>query len=112
MSETNHTPVGVPFAYADLVDYQTDSIVSRAIINKKSGNVTVFAFDRGQKLSEHTAPFDALLHIVEGNAVITIDDTDHAVTNGRQIIMPANVPHAVRAEEKFKMVLVMIKEEK
>ena len=112
MSEKDHSHLAIPFTYGELVDYQTDSIVSRTIINKKHGSVTIFAFDRGQKLSEHTEPFDALLEIVEGKAVVTIDGTDYEVFNGQQIIMPANVPHAVRAEEKFKMVLVMIKANK
>jgi quercetin dioxygenase-like cupin family protein len=97
------------FAYEDLVNYQTGSIVSRTIIDKPVGTVTVFAFDKGQRLSEHTAPFDALIEIVDGTGIITIDGADFSITQGRQIIMPANHPHAVRAEERFKMVLVMIR---
>jgi quercetin dioxygenase-like cupin family protein len=98
-----------PFAYQDLVNYQEGAIVSRTIIDKPAGTVTVFAFDKGQRLSEHTAPFDALVEIVDGTGTITIDGTDVAISKGQQIIMPANHPHAVRAEERFKMVLVMIR---
>ena len=102
--------VGKPFQYSDAVQYQSGGIVSRTLIDRKKGSVTVFAFDQDQKLSEHTAPFDALIEVVEGQAVITIDGDDHEVTSGHQIIMPANIPHAVRAYEKFKMVLIMIRE--
>jgi quercetin dioxygenase-like cupin family protein len=100
------------FSYADLVSYQNGSIVSRTIIDAPSGTVTVFAFDTGQRLSEHTAPFDALIEIVDGTGVITIDGKDHLVPAGSQIIMPANHPHAVRGDGRFKMVLVMIRSKK
>jgi quercetin dioxygenase-like cupin family protein len=103
------TLIAKSFAYEDLVNYQDGSIVSRTIIDKPAGTVTVFAFDKGQRLSEHTAPFDALVEIVDGTGTITIDGMDFAITKGQQIIMPANHPHAVRAEERFKMVLVMIR---
>jgi quercetin dioxygenase-like cupin family protein len=102
----------VPFSYADTVRYQQDSIVSRTILDAPSGTVTVFAFDKGQRLSEHTAPFDALIEIVDGTGIITIDGKDHAVPAGSQIIMPANHPHAVRGGGRFKMVLVMIRSKK
>jgi quercetin dioxygenase-like cupin family protein len=101
--------VARPFSYAELVDYQEGSIVSRAIIDKPVGTITVFAFDRGQKLSEHTAPYDALVEVIEGTGTITIEGGDYQVRTGQQIIMPENKPHAVEARERFKMVLVMIR---
>jgi quercetin dioxygenase-like cupin family protein len=94
---------------AGLLDYQADSVVSREIINKKTGTVTLFAFAQGQGLSEHTAPFDALVYILDGAAKITISGKDHKLSAGEMIIMPANEPHALMALEKFKMMLVMIK---
>ncbi len=94
---------------AGLLDYQADSVVSREIINKKTGTVTLFAFAQGQGLSEHTAPFDALVYILDGAAKITISGKDYKLSAGEMIIMPANEPHALMALEKFKMVLVMIK---
>jgi len=103
------TPVARPFSYAELVDYQDGSIVSRTIIDKPAGTITLFAFDKGQNLSEHTAPYDALVEIIEGTGTITMEGTDHEVRTGRQIIMPANKPHAVEARGRFKMVLVMIR---
>ena len=93
----------------DLVDYQKGSVVSREIIRKPTGTVTIFAFDQGQGLSEHTTPFDALVYIIDGKAQITISGVDHRLSAGEMIIMPANKPHALKALEKFKMMLVMIK---
>jgi quercetin dioxygenase-like cupin family protein len=109
--DTNDTGAlhAIPFSYKDLVAYQEGSIVSRTIIDAPAGTVTVFAFDKDQRLSEHTAPFDALIEIVDGTGTITIDGADFAVHKGEQIIMPANHPHAVCAGERFKMVLVMIR---
>ncbi|MBC8213118.1 MAG: cupin domain-containing protein [Candidatus Marinimicrobia bacterium] len=92
-----------------LTDYQADSVVSKTLIKKETGTVTLFAFDKGQGLSEHTAPFDAMVQIVDGEAEILIDGTPHIVKSGEMIIMPANKPHALKAVEKFKMMLVMIK---
>jgi len=109
MERSKSVDRGVPFRFVDMIDYQTDSIVSRTLIEQKSGNVTVFAFDQGQKLSEHTAPFNALVEVVDGAAIITIDGSDYRVEAGQQIIMPANIPHAVTAEERFKMVLIKIR---
>lgn len=94
---------------ADLVAYQDGSVVSRTIAKKESGTVTVFAFDEGQGLSEHTAPFDALVHVLDGAAEITISGQPHRVEAGEMIIMPANEPHALQAPEHFKMALVMLK---
>ena len=93
----------------DLANYQEDSIVSRTIINKKTGTVTLFAFDEGQGLSEHTAPFDALVYILDGDAEITISGKPLRLKEGEMIIMPANEPRAVKAAKKFKMILIMIR---
>lgn len=92
-----------------LVEYSTDSIVSKTILDKKAGTITLFAFDKGQKLSEHTAPYDAVVQIIEGKARLTIGGKDIEVAIGQIIIMPANIPHALAAEEKFKMLLTMIR---
>ncbi len=94
---------------ADLIQYQTGSIVSREIIRKDKGTVTLFAFDQGQGLSEHTAPFDALVYILDGEAQITISQKPFKIKAGEIIIMPANEPHALSAVKKFKMILVMIR---
>lgn len=96
-------------ALADLLKYQSDAIVSREIIKQKTGSVTLFAFDKGQGLSEHTAPFDALVYIIDGSARIRIAGRPVIVKKGQMIIMPANKPHALKAERKFKMLLIMIK---
>jgi len=95
---------------AEMVDYQAGSVVSKTLIGKDTGTVTLFAFDQGQGLSEHTAPFDALVCVLDGKAEITIDGTPAAVSAGEMLIMPANKPHALTAAaERFKMMLVMIK---
>jgi len=94
----------------NLVTYQDGSVVSRMIVYKKSGTITLFAFDAGEGLSEHTAPFDAIATIVDGEAEIAIAGSDHHLTEGKMIIMPANKPHALRAEQRFKMMLTMIHE--
>ena len=114
MGTKNSTPVDEEllarvFSYGELVDYQEGSIVSRTIIDKPIGTVTVFAFGKGEKLSEHTAPYDALIQVVDGTATITIEGIDHTVTAQQEIIMPANKPHAVAAPVRFKMVLTMIR---
>ena len=93
----------------DLVSYQTGSVVSRTLIDKSVGTVTVFAFDHGQGLSEHTAPFDAFVQIIEGTADITIEGYLHTVKEGEMIIMPANRPHSLKANPQFKMLLTMIR---
>jgi quercetin dioxygenase-like cupin family protein len=92
-----------------LIEYATDSIVSKTILDKPVGTITLFAFDEGQKLSEHTAPYDAVIQVIDGSAQLTIGGKDVKVLAGEIIIMPANVPHAVAAEEKFKMLLTMIR---
>ena len=94
---------------SDLVSYQKGAIVSREIIRRKTGTVTLFAFDKGQGLSEHTAPFDALVHLLDGEAEITISGQPHHVTAGDLLLMPANEPHALHATKRFKMLLTMIR---
>ncbi|MCK5330851.1 MAG: cupin domain-containing protein [Candidatus Marinimicrobia bacterium] len=91
------------------IEYQSDSIVSQTLLKDEAGTVTLFAFDRGQGLSEHTAPFDATVHVLDGEAEIFIDGTPITVTAGQHIVMPANHPHALQADLKFKMLLVMVK---
>jgi len=94
---------------SDLIDYQDGSVVSREIIRKETGTVTLFAFDRGQGLSEHTAPFDAMVQVIDGEAEITISGEKHRLVAGEMIIMPAEKPHAVMAVKPFKMLLTMIR---
>ncbi len=93
----------------NLVDYQDGSIVSKEIIKKDKGTVTLFAFDKGQGLSEHTAPFDALVYVFDGQAEVSIAGQQHILQEGEIIVMPANKPHALKAIERFKMLLVMIR---
>jgi len=93
----------------DLVAYDKGAVVSRTIIEKKTGTVTVFSFDKGQGLSEHTAPFDALVEILDGEAEITISGRPRRVKAGEFMIMPANRPHALKAVKRFKMALIMIR---
>ena len=93
----------------DLVEYQDDTLVSRTLIDKKSGTVTLFAFGEDQGLSEHTAPFDAMVLVIDGEAEITIAKNKHRLRQGETIIMPANIPHALKAIKKFKMLLIMVK---
>ncbi|HUT79574.1 MAG TPA: cupin domain-containing protein [Candidatus Bathyarchaeia archaeon] len=94
----------------ELINYQEGSVVSRQIIKQKTGNVTLFAFAKDEGLSEHTAPFDALVYILDGNAIVTIAEKEYHIKTGEFIIMPANIPHALKAIEQFKMLLIMIKE--
>jgi quercetin dioxygenase-like cupin family protein len=93
----------------DLIDYQGGAVVSREIMNQKSGTVTLFAFDEGQGLSEHMAPFDAMVYLLDGEAEITISGRPLHMKQGEMIIMPANQPHSLKATKRFKMVLTMIK---
>lgn len=96
---------------ASYIDYQEGSVVSKTIVNKPCGTITLFAFDRGQGLSEHTAPFDAVVQVIDGMAEIFIAGRQHQVKSGEIIVMPANRPHALHAEVPFKMLLTMIKSE-
>ena len=93
----------------DLVNYQEGSVVSRTLIKKKTGTVTLFAFDQEQALSEHTAPFDAMVYILDGKAEIIISGNSNILEKGNMIIMPANEPHALKAIEQFKMMLTMVR---
>lgn len=94
---------------AELVSYQDGSVVSRQITKTEAGNVTLFAFDKDQELSEHTAPFDALVHVLDGNAEVKISGKAFHLKTGHAIIMPANEPHALKALTRFKMLLTMIR---
>lgn len=94
---------------ADSINYQEGSVVSKQLVKKETGNVTLFAFDQGQGLTEHTAPYDALVYIPEGEAEITISKKPYILKGGEMIIMPANQPHALKALQRFKMLLVMIR---
>ena len=92
-----------------LVEYAADSIVSKTILDKPAGTITLFAFDKGQKLSEHTAPYDAVVQVIDGAGMITIDGKNINVSAGQIIVMPGNIRHAVKANERFKMLLTMIR---
>lgn len=94
---------------ADLVDYQEGSVVSRTIMDKGTGTLTLFAFGEGQGLSEHTAPFDALVYLLDGEAEVTISGKTLRLSKDEMVIMPANEPHALKAIKKFKMMLVMVR---
>lgn len=98
------------FSVSDSIEYAAGSIVSKVIAKQQGGNITLFAFDKGQGLSEHSAPYDALVQVIDGEAEITIDKIPHQVKTGESIIMPANIPHAVNAAGRFKMQLTMIKD--
>ena len=102
---------GTPFHLATFVDYAEGSVVSKTLLKKTTGNITLFAFDQGQGLSEHTAPFDAVVYILDGSARITIGGQPQEVASGEMLIMPANISHALHAEQRFKMLLVMIRGE-
>jgi len=103
------TPKSEILKVAALAEYQTGAVVSRQITKAEGGNVTLFAFDEGQELSEHTAPFDALVHMLDGEAEVKISGKSFSLKTGEGIIMPANEPHALRAVKPFKMLLTMIK---
>ena len=107
--ESNEKLLAKAIRLIDLVDYQEGSVVSRTIIDKKIGTVTLFAFDEGQGLSEHTAPFDALVYLLDGEAEIVISGKSLRLKEGEMVIMPANQPHALKAVKKFKMILTMIR---
>ncbi|NNG15375.1 MAG: cupin domain-containing protein [Gemmatimonadales bacterium] len=104
----NKDLVGAAFAANELVDYQDGSVVSRLVLKQKSGSVTAFAFDRGEELSEHTVPHDALVHVTDGEAEISVLGAWHRVGSGQMIILPGGEPHAVKATTRFKMILVML----
>lgn len=109
MTETTDRTAGAA-DLAGLVDYAAGAVVSRTLLKRSKGTLTLFAFDEGQGLSEHTAPFDAAVLVVDGRALWTVGGREIEVRAGQFLVMPANVPHAVRAPERFKMLLTMIRE--
>ena len=100
---------GKPISLAEHVAYSDGAVVSKTLLQKKTGTLTLFAFDAGQGLSEHTSPYDATVQVLDGEAKLTIGGEDIMVQQGNMVIMPANIPHAVTAEKRFKMLLIMIK---
>jgi quercetin dioxygenase-like cupin family protein len=111
MSDTSGVVKGKAFNLKAYIDYADGSVVSKTLIKKDIGNITLFAFDAGQGLSEHTAPFDAVVYILDGEAEITIGGQPRDVVSGEMLIMPANISHALHAKTPFKMLLVMIRGE-
>ena len=109
ISENTRKLVAQPASLIDLIDYQEGSVVSRTIIDKKAGTVTLFAFDEGQGLSEHIAPYDALVYLLDGEANVVISGKPIRLKKGEITIMPANEPHALKAVTRFKMILTMIR---
>lgn len=105
----NEFEKGTKFSFEKNISYADKAVVSKHLLKKLTGNITLFAFDKGEGLSEHTTPFDALVTVVDGKTEITIDGKSHLLQTGDSIIMPANIPHALQAIEKFKMVLTMIR---
>lgn len=101
---------GKAIKIAEFVEYQKGSVVSKELIGKKAGTVTLFAFDEGQGLSEHTSPYDAMVYILDGSAEIFIAGAKHDVVTGEMIIMPAGKPHSLKAAKRFKMMLVLIRQ--
>jgi quercetin dioxygenase-like cupin family protein len=97
------------FSFSESIDYSDGGIVSKTILKKQTGNISLFSFAKGEALSEHTAPFDAMISVVDGRGEVVIGGESFILTTGQNIIMPANITHAVNAVEKFKMVLTMIK---
>jgi len=106
---SNEFEKGKAFSFNDSIEYSNGGIVSKTVLNKETGNISLFSFDKGEALSEHTAPFDAMIQVVEGEGEIITGGKSNILTAGQSIIMPANIPHEVKALEKFKMVLTMIK---
>ncbi len=98
------------FQFTKLIEYQQGTIVSRQILKKAGGNITLFAFDEGQELSEHTSPFDALVQIIDGELIVKIAGKAFSLSSGDSIIMPANIPHALKAGKKAKMLLSMVQD--
>ena len=107
--KNSYLPVSEVVRLNELIEYQEGSVVSRTLLNKETGTITLFAFDKGQGLSEHTAPFDALVYLIDGEAEIVISGNPLTLKTGEMVLMPANKPHAVKAIKKFKMLLTMIK---
>lgn len=109
MTAKNALPPAEARDLASLVEYSTDSVVSKTLLGRETGTLTLFSFDAGQGLSEHTAPFDALVQIVDGEAELTIGGKTLTASTGQIVLMPANIPHALKAVRRFKMLLTMIR---
>ena len=107
--KNSYLPVSEVVRLNELIEYQEGSVVSRTLLNKETGTITLFAFDKGQGLSEHTAPFDALVYLLDGEAEIVISGSPLTLKTDEMVLMPANKPHALKAIKKFKMLLTMIK---
>jgi quercetin dioxygenase-like cupin family protein len=107
--ESNEFEKGKAFSFSDSIEYADGGIVSKTVLKNEMGNISLFSFDKGESLSEHTAPFDAMIQVVDGKGEITIGGKPNILVTGQTIIMPANITHAVKAVERFKMVLTMIK---
>ena len=107
--KNSYLPVSEVVQLNELIEYQEGSVVSRTLLNKETGSLTLFAFDKGQGLSEHTAPFDALVYLLDGEAEIVISGNSLTLKMGEVVLMPANKPHALKAIKKFKMLLTTIK---
>ncbi len=107
--DTNEFEKSKVFSFSDSIGYSEGGIVSKTILKKQTGNISLFSFDKGEALSEHTAPFDAMIQLVDGRGEVLIGGKSFILEAGQSIIMPANISHAVNAVEKFKMVLIMIK---
>lgn len=99
-----------PYDAAKSVEYANDAVVSKTLIDKELGTITVFAFDKGQGLSTHSAPYDAVVFVIDGSVQITIGEKITSVSKGQLVVMPANIPHSLQADERFKMLLIMIKQ--
>lgn len=108
-AKTGGLPPAEPCRLEKLIDYSTGSIVSRTLVRSKAGTVTIFAFDEGQELSEHSAPFDAIIQVLDGDAQVTIGGEAVLTHSGETVLMPADIPHAVRASTRMKMMLIMIR---
>ncbi|MGD2272399.1 MAG: cupin domain-containing protein [Desulfobacterales bacterium] len=109
MENNTEAQKGIPFDLVDHVTYAIGSIVSKTLLKKDTGNITLFSFDKGQGLSEHTSPYDAVVYILDGRAEISIGGETQTVKSGELLIMPADIPHALHAAEQFKMLLIMIR---
>ncbi|MHC5028609.1 MAG: cupin domain-containing protein [Planctomycetota bacterium] len=109
MTHAGTVPSGEMIDVTGLVDYGDGAVVSRTLVKSKAGTITLFAFDAGQGLSEHTAPFDAFVQVLDGSGELTIAGRTHEIRSGEAILMPANIPHAVRAAGRFKMLLTMLR---
>jgi quercetin dioxygenase-like cupin family protein len=107
--ESNEFEKGKAFSFSDSIEYADGGIVSKTVLKNEMGNISLFSFDKGESLSEHTAPFDAMIQAVDGKGEITIGGKPNILETGQTIIMPANITHAVKAVERFKMALTMIK---